>query len=241
MADSNGDPDGKSGEPTLFDQPGSSAHPGEDRSNEDGREWPPQDRFRERLEERLSTLDSLHEEAPNSWFKDHFSDKFMESVNDNGEERIDALEDLEAACEQFARPADEPVEAHLHDLLPYFDDLVGSTHYSSNGIFFLKYYFSKGKDLADKIDQGRKSRVTRREQLVADLARETDKDIELGKEINETCQEMRKHMDSDWKPRALEEVRTPGYRPVKKHGVAINITPLAEKNLMPELVEEKVI
>ncbi|MCS3665308.1 BREX-5 system adenine-specific DNA-methyltransferase PglX [Salinibacter ruber] len=198
-------------------------------------------RFRERLEERLETLDALHEEAPSSWFKDHFSDKFMESVGGNREEWIDALEDLEAACEQFARPADEPVEAHLYDLLPYFDDLTGSTHYSSNGIFFLNYYFSKGKDLAAKIDQGNKDRVTRREQLVADLARETDDDIELGKEINEACQAMKKHMDSDWKPRALEEVRTPGYRPVKKHGVAINITPLAEKNLVPELVDKKVL
>jgi hypothetical protein len=198
-------------------------------------------RFRERLEERLETLDALHEEAPSSWFKDHFSDKFMESVNGNREEWIDALEDLEAACEQFARPADEPVEAHLYDLLPYFDDLTGSTHYSNNGIFFLNYYFSKGKDLAAKIDQGNKNRVTRREQLVADLARETDDDIELGKEINEACQAMKKHMDSDWKPRALEEVRTPGYRPVKKHGVAINITPLAEKKLVPELVEKKVL
>ncbi|MCS3751389.1 hypothetical protein GGQ19_002584 [Salinibacter ruber] len=198
-------------------------------------------RFRERLEERLETLDALHEEAPSSWFKDHFSDKFMESVNGNREEWIDALEDLEAACEQFARPADQPVEAHLYDLLPYFDDLTGSTHYSSNGIFFLNYYFSKGKDLAAKIDQGNKDRVTRREQLVADLARETDKDIELGEEINEACQEMKKHMDSDWKPRALEEVRTPGYRPVKKHGVAINITPLAEKKLVPALVDKKVL
>jgi hypothetical protein len=198
-------------------------------------------RFRERLEERLETLDALHEGAPTAWFKDHFSDKFMESVNGNREEWIDALEDLEAACEQFARPADEPVEAHLYDLLPYFDELTGSTHYSSNGIFFLNYYFSKGKDLAAKIDQGNKDRVTRREQLVADLARETDDDIELGKEINEACQAMKKHMDSDWKPRALEEVRTPGYRPVKKHGVAINITPLAEKKLVPALVDKKVL
>jgi len=198
-------------------------------------------RFRERLEERLETLDALHEEAPSSWFKDHFSDKFMESVNGNREEWIDALEDLEVACEQFARPADQPVEAHLYDLLPYFDDLTGSTHYSSNGIFFLNYYFSKGKDLAAKIDQGSKDRVTRREQLVAALARETDKDIELGEEINEACQAMKKHMDSDWKPRALEEVRTPGYRPVKKHGVAINITPLAEQKLVPALVDKKVL
>ncbi|MCS3936964.1 hypothetical protein GGP80_002972 [Salinibacter ruber] len=198
-------------------------------------------RFRERLEERLETLDALHEEAPSAWFKDHFSDKFMESVNGNRDEWTDALEDLEAACEQFARPADQPVEAHLYDLLPYFDDLTGSTHYSSNGIFFLNYYFSKGKDLAAKIDQGSKDRVTRREQLVAALARKTDDDIELGKKINAACQEMKKHMDSDWKPRALEEVRTPGYRPVKKHGVAINITPLAEKKLVPELVDKKVL
>ncbi len=198
-------------------------------------------RFRDRLEERLETLDALHEEAPSSWFKDHFSDKFMESVNGNREEWIDALEDLEAACEQFARPADEPVEAHLYDLLPYVDDLTGSTHYSSNGIFFLNYYFSKGQDLAAKIDQGNKDRVTRREQLVADLARETDDDIELGEEIKEACQAMKKHMDSDWTPRALEEVCTPGYRPVKKHGVAINITPLAEKKLVPELVDKKVL
>ena len=198
-------------------------------------------RFRERLEDRLETLDRLHEEAPTSWFKDHFSDKFMESVGGNREEWIDALKDLEAACEQFTRPADEPVEAHLYDLLPYFDDLTGSTHYSSNGIFFLNYYFSKGKDLADKIDRGQTNGVSRREKLVADLARETDGDIELGEEINEACQEMKKHMDSDWKPRALEEVRTPGYRPVKKHGVAINITPLAEKKLVPELVGEKVL
>jgi len=198
-------------------------------------------RFRKRLEERLETLDALHEEAPSSWFKDHFSDKFMEKVEDNRDEWIDALEDLEAACEQFASPADEPVEAHLYDLLPYCDDLMGSTWHSSTGVFFLNYYFSKGKDLAAKIDQGNKDRVTRREQLVADLARETDDDIELGEEINEACQAMKKHMDSDWKPRALEEVRTPGYRPLKKHGVAINITPLAEQKLVPALVDKKVL
>jgi hypothetical protein len=209
---------------------------------EDARDLQPKvRRFRERLEERLETLDTLHDETSASWFKDRFAPKFMEAVNDNREEWMDALEDLEDACEQFARPADEPVEAHLYDLLPYFDKLTGSTHYASNGIFFLNYYFSKGLKLAANIDQGNTDRVTRREKLVADLARETEEDIELGKEINEACQAMKKHMDSDWKPRALEEVRTPGYRPVKKHGVAINITPLAEKKLVPELVEKKVL
>ncbi|WP_022836946.1 hypothetical protein [Salisaeta longa] len=209
---------------------------------DDARELAPKvRRFRERLEERLQTLDALHEEAPTSWFKDHFSPKFMASVNDNRDEWIDALEDLEAACEQFARPADEPVEAHLYDLLPYFNKLTGSTHYSSNGIFFLNYYFSKGKDLAAKIDQGQTNGVTRRQKLVAALARETDEDIELGEAINVACQRMKKHMDSEWRKRALEEVTTAGYRPVKKHGVAINITPWAEKKIVPELVDKKVI
>ena len=165
----------------------------------------------------------------------------MESVNGNRGEWIDALEDLEAACEQFASPAEEPVEAHLYDLLPYFDKLTGSTHYSSNGIFFLNYYFKKGKALAAKIDSGRANGVTHREKLVAALARETDEDIALGEEINAVCQRMKAPMDSEWKNRALEEVTTAGYRPVKKHGVAINITPWAEKKIVPKLVEEKVI
>lgn len=197
--------------------------------------------FRKRLEERLKTLDRLHEVASTGWFKDQFSNKFMESVNGNREEWIDALKDLEAACEQFAQPATEPVEAHLYDLLPYFDKLVGSTHYSSNGIFFLNYYFSKGKKLAAKMAGKDESEFTEQQRLVAALARETDKDVALGKEINAACKEMAKPMDAEWKARALEEVMTAGYRPVKKHGVAINITPLAEKKLVPKIVEDKVL
>ena len=118
-------------------------------------------RFRERLEERLSTLDDLHEEAPTSWFKDHFSNKFMEKVNDKRTEWIETLEDLEEACDQFARPANKPVEAHLYDLLLYCDDIMGSTWYSSTGTFFLNYYFKKGKDLAAKVDQGKLNEVSR--------------------------------------------------------------------------------
>ena len=198
-------------------------------------------RFRRRLQERLRTLDRLHEVASMAWFKDQFSNKFMESVNGNREEWIDALKDLEAACEQFAQPATEPVEAHLYDLLPYFNKLVGSTHYRSNGIFFLNYYFSKGKKLAAKMASKDESEFTEQERLVAALARETDADVALGKEIKAACKEMAKPMDADWKVRALEEVMTAGYRPVKKHGVAINITPLAEKKLVPKIVEDKVL
>jgi hypothetical protein len=58
MADSEGDPGGKSGEPTLFSQLESSARSGEDRSNEDGHQWPPQDRFPLNLEHRERTVES---------------------------------------------------------------------------------------------------------------------------------------------------------------------------------------
>jgi type I restriction-modification system DNA methylase subunit len=197
--------------------------------------------FRERLEERLATIDTLHEETPTSWFKEHFADKFKQKVDDNREEWIDALKDLEAACEQFARPADKPVEAHLYDLLPYFEDLTGSTHFASNGIFFLNYYFSKEKELAAKVDRGEADRLPPRKRRLAELARETEEDIRLGGEILGDCQELQKHIDSDWKARALEEVQTAGYDPVKKHGVAINITPLAEKKIVPARVENDVL
>ena len=67
MADSNVNPNGKSDEPTLFDQPESSAPSGEDHSNEDRRQWPPQDRFPlnlERSERRVeSTVQRLYEDS----------------------------------------------------------------------------------------------------------------------------------------------------------------------------------
>ena len=67
MTDSKGDPGGKSDEPTLFNQPESSARSGEDRSNESGRQWPPQDRFPlnlERPERRVeSTVQKLYDDS----------------------------------------------------------------------------------------------------------------------------------------------------------------------------------
>ena len=67
MADSKGDPGGESGEPALFNQPESSVHSGEDRSNEDRCRWPLQDRFPLNLEsqERMveSTVQQLYERS----------------------------------------------------------------------------------------------------------------------------------------------------------------------------------
>jgi hypothetical protein len=63
----------------------------------------------------------------------------------------------------------------------------------------------------------------------------------LAEEIDDRCQAIHSQIPSDWSERALSEITTAGYHPNHKHGVAINITPLAEHNLVPELVEEKVL
>lgn len=195
--------------------------------------------FRARTEERLETLDQLVSEMDPDEFEDLFSPTFLERVTENRDEWIDALQDLETACMAYSKDADQPVEAHLYDLFPYFDDLVGSTHYGSNGIFFMNYYFSKGEKYLDDGEprEGLEGEI----KLLAELAAETDEDIELGKEIKAKCNELSKAIPSDWQERALSEVLTAGYDPVKKHGVAINIQPLADKKIVPEVVEEKVI
>ncbi len=195
--------------------------------------------FRNRTEERLETLDQLVNEMDTEEFEDLFSPTFLERVNENRDEWIDALQDLETACMAYSEDADQPIEAHLYDLFPYFDDLVGSTHYGSNGIFFMNYYFSKGEDYLDNGEPrgGLEGEI----KLLAELAAETDDDVELGEEIREKCNELSKAIPSDWQERALAEVLTSGYDPVKKHGVAINILPLAEKKIVPEIVEDKVV
>ena len=195
--------------------------------------------FRERTKERLETLDELVNEMDTGEFEDLFSPTFLERVDENRDEWIDALQDLENACIAYSEAEDHPVEAHLYDLFPYFDDLVGSTHYGSNGIFFMNYYFSKGKEYLDDGEprEGLEGEI----ELLAELAAETDEDVELGKEIKEDCNELSKALPSEWQERALSEVLTAGYNPVKKHGVAINIQPLAEKKIVPETVDDKVI
>ncbi|MFB6199555.1 MAG: hypothetical protein ABEJ83_01640, partial [Candidatus Nanohaloarchaea archaeon] len=80
-----------------------------------------------------------------------------------------------------------------------------------------------------------------KEKLMAELASETDDDVELAEEIKDKCSEIESRLSSEWKDRAIQEVTVEGYTPVKKHGVAINIQPLADKNIVPEIVEDKVI
>jgi hypothetical protein len=195
--------------------------------------------FRRRTETRLETLDKLKEEMDPDEFENLFSPTFYERVAENREEWITALEDLETACKEYSKDRTSPVGAHLYDLFIYFDDLVGTTHYGSNGIFFMNYYFSKGEEYLENGEprEGLEGEI----RLLAKLAAETDEDVELGKEINDKCDSLSKTLPSDWEERALSEVLTSGYDPVKKHGVEINIQPLAEKKIVPEIVEDKVV
>ncbi len=196
-------------------------------------------KFRERTTERLQLLDDLVDEMDPEEFEDHFSPTFLERVNKNRDEWIDALQDLETACEAYSKDDTANGEAHFYDLFVYFDDLVGTTHYGSNGIFFMNYYFSKGEDLLD--DGEPREGLKGETRILAELAAETDKDVELGEEIKEGCIELSNSLPSDWQERALHEVLASGYTPIKKHGVATNIQPLAEQKLVPESVEDKVL
>jgi hypothetical protein len=216
----------------------------------------------------------LREQKGDEWFEDTFSPSFWEKVEEWRDEWLDALDELEHACEEYAKPTDEPVEAHLADLFDYFNwRLKGSDHYSSTGILFMTYYFdSAGAEMLDE-DGEPFDNLTEDERMLASLAmglddasivdREyleervndyDDDEVEdvndlpplaefkaLANAIDDRCQAVYKHIPSDWSDRALSEVTTAGYQPNHKHGVAINITPLAEQSVVPEVVEDKVL
>ncbi|GAB6880104.1 BREX-1 system adenine-specific DNA-methyltransferase PglX [Halorubrum gandharaense] len=214
------------------------------------REWPDENQeraaeaaervaeFRERTASRLDTLETLADREDVD-MEDLFSPSFYETVRENKDEWIDALDDLQAAFEAYAEDGSEPVKAHLYDLFEYYDDLVGSSHYASNGILFMTYYFDQFEDAgqAQIGDAG----VSERQRLLSELAADVDEYSELADEISEDCDEVAADIPNDWADRALSEVTTAGYQPVHKHGVAINITPLAEKKVVPEIVGDKVI
>ncbi|MFC4552430.1 BREX-5 system adenine-specific DNA-methyltransferase PglX [Halorussus sp. GCM10023401] len=225
--------------------------------------------FREETRERVDALAELREREGETWFKDTFSDKFWEAVDEWRDEWLDALEELERACKEYAKPVDEPVEAHLADLFSYFNwRLKGSDHYSSTGILFMTYYFEReGDDLLD--DNGHPfENLTESERLLASLATGLDDDSivdraylgamvddgdsvddlppiaefkALAQEIDDLCQTVDKRIPSNWSDRALSEITTAGYQPNRKHGVKINIMPLADAEIVPKTVDKQVI
>jgi hypothetical protein len=226
--------------------------------------------FRGETRKRVDTLAELHERKGEAWFKDTFSNKFWETVDEWRDEWLDALEELEGACEGYAKPTDEPVEAHLADLFDYFNRrLKGSDHYSSTGILFMTYYFEReGSDLLNDDGQPH-DHLTEEESRLASLAMGLDDssivdkeyleavaDDEgldsvddlplaefkaLAEEIDDRCQAVDKRIPSDWSDRALSEITTAGYQPNHKHGVEINITPLADAEIVPKTVDDDVM
>jgi hypothetical protein len=227
--------------------------------------------FREETRERIETLVDLRERNDEEWFQDTFSNNFWSAVDEWRDEWIDALGELVHACQEYAKPVDEPVEAHLADLFDYFNwRLKGSDHYSSTGILFMTYYFEReGADLLDEDGQPYDN-LTEDERLLASLAMGLDdssivdegylkemadeEDVEkvedlpplaefkaLAEEIDDRCQAVDKRIPSDWSDRALSEITTAGYQPNRKHGVEINITPLADAEIVPKTVDDDVL
>jgi hypothetical protein len=198
--------------------------------------------FRSQTQNRLDMLDKLRELNTEDWFEDIFSPTFFETVSENRKEWIEALDDLKTACEAYTGPAGEAVEAHHYDLFPYFTDLAGSDHYSSNGILFMTYYFEReGKEFLNKERKPQNNLQSKTEKYLANLAADIEEYKRLAEDIASKCEIISKRAQSNWEDRAIAEVVSEGYEPKHQHGVAINITPLADAEIVPKIVEEKVI
>ncbi|WP_144927816.1 BREX-5 system adenine-specific DNA-methyltransferase PglX [Halorubrum salsamenti] len=195
--------------------------------------------FRDRTERRLAAVDDLAA-MDDVDMGELFTGNFYGKIEDNRAEWIDALDDLETAFEAYAEDTSEPVEAHLYDLFDYFaDDLLGSSHFASNGILYMTYYFEKleGADQTS-LDEGS---ISEEQRLISQLASDVDEYISLGENISHSCGALSSEISDEWADRALSEITTAGYQPNHKHGVAINITPLAEQQIVPKTVDDNVL
>jgi hypothetical protein len=214
------------------------------------REWSKEDRelaatmaeqvaeFRKRTKSRLETLETLAD-LKDVEMGGLFSPSFYETVQKNQEEWLDALEDLEEAFKTYTKDNSAPVKPHLYDLFAYYEDLIGSAHYASNGILFMTYYFDKFEDASQA--QIGESDISERQRLLSKLASDLDEYEELANKIADGCDEMISKIPSEWSERALSEIMTDGYQPNRKHGVVINISPLVEAEIVPETVDKEVI
>jgi len=120
-----------------------------------------------------------------------------------------------------------------------FSSLLGSSHFASNGIPYMTYYFDKleGANQAQLDNAG----IPERQRLISRLATDLDGFIEFGEDIAEKCEELSEAIPDDWAECALSEITTVGYQPNHKHGVAINITLLAEQTIVPKTVDDDVL
>ncbi len=199
--------------------------------------------FRKETKVRLQALDNLRHMKSEEWFEDTFSPKFWNQVQKWRNEWIDALEDLEYACEEYSQPANKPVEPHLADLFNYFNwRLKGSDHYSSTGILFMTYYFEReGADFLNVNDDPKDSLQSEYTKHLATLATGLEEYKTLAENIGQDCKKLTKAVPSKWSDRAVLEITTAGYQPTTRHGVAINIAPLADAEIVPKIVDSRVI
>ena len=194
--------------------------------------------FRDETASRLETLGKLAE-LEDVDMGDLFSPSFYETVRENRAEWLDALDEIRSAFEAYAADGSEPVDAHRYDLVEYYDDLVGSAHYASNGILFMTYYFGKFEG-AEQSTIGNGG-VSERERLLSELATGLEEYEALANELSEACDAVTSDISADWEDRALAEITTAGYQPNRKHGVEINIRPLADAKVVPKTVEDDVL
>jgi hypothetical protein len=194
--------------------------------------------FRKETEKRLDLLDELAQKDDTD-IADIFTETFYSTVQKERKEWIGALSELQEACEAYSRDSSEPVEAHYYDYFTYFDEIIGSTHFASNGILFMTYYFDDGTQYLE--DGVPKEGLSEESQILAELAVDLEDYVSLAEDINEECKQIAKSLPSKWEERALSDVLTQGYQPKHKYGVRINIKPLSDKSIVPDVVENRVL
>ena len=198
--------------------------------------------FRKETTRLLDAVTHLQKLKDEEWFEERFSPTFLETVEENRKEWIEVLEDLETACEAYSQNASTPVEAHYYDLFTHFSDLIGSDHYASNGILFMTYYFEReGTEFLNNQNEPKDDLIDEETQILANLASNLEDYKEMSEDIKNGCKNLQQDISSKWENRALSEITTSGYQPNQKHGVKINIAPLVEAEIVPKIVDEKVI
>jgi len=220
---------------------------------DDPRSWSEEDReiaqetanmvedFLESTQERLEILEQLEDEKDEEWFEETFSPTFYQKVQKNKEEWIGGLSELIDACREYSKSGENAVEAHYADLFSYFEEFIGSDHYSSNGILFMTYYFEREGSAFLNSEESPKEELEGEALFLAQLAAKLDDYKKLSEEIETNCEELDKRTSSDWEKRCISEITTEGYRPSLKHGIPMNIRPLVEVEIVPKIVDEKVV
>jgi hypothetical protein len=105
----------------------------------------------------------------------------------------------------------------------------------------MTYYFDR--EGSDFVSNGsvRDSIDDRQTQLLGKLAVGLDEYVNLTEKIQQESKELSHEIPSEWSDRALNDIMVDGYTPKRKHGVAINLVPLSDAEIVPEIVDEKVL